>query len=340
MEVILQHLPIQKIIKSTLMKKKFNTKIEKNLKTFSNNVLKSLMILSGFILFTIPAYAQQVTDATAQADDNSWGINQVIIFLLGCAIGLLLATVLLMKQTKKAIYNSQKGETAAEKSFLDLINASIAVEKEKDILLDHDYDGIKELDNNLPPWWKYGFYLTIVFAVCYITYYHILGGDLQIARYEKSLVEAKAEKDAYEKEHGGTINEDNVKLITDKAQLADAEKIFKTNCFVCHGMEGQGNQIGPNLTDDYWIHGGSIKSIFQTITNGWPEKGMQAWKSNFTPLQINQIASYVKSLRGTNPPNPKDKQGDLYVEEGSGNTSAIKDSTITPMKDSVKLGTK
>ncbi|OFY85404.1 MAG: hypothetical protein A3F72_03820 [Bacteroidetes bacterium RIFCSPLOWO2_12_FULL_35_15] len=322
------------------MKEQFQKKSQKNKNLFSKTILTSLMITLGFILFSVSSYAQQVTDVAAPADDSSMGINEVIIFLLFCTIVLLAITVLLMVQTKNAILNSRKGDAEAGHSLFDMINASVSVEKEKDILMDHDYDGIKELDNNLPPWWKYGFYLTIVIAICYITYFHFLGGELQIARYEKSLVAAKAENEAYQKAHGDVINEDNVKLITDKAQLADAEKIFKTTCFVCHGAEGQGNAVGPNLTDDYWIHGGSIKDVFHSITSGWPEKGMQAWKSNFSALQISQISSYVKSLRGTNPPNPKEKQGDLYVEEGSGSVTVTKDSMSVPPKDSVKLGTK
>lgn len=339
--MIVQDLPIQKIIKSKIMKMKFNIKSEKHKSTFSATILTSVMLLLGFVLVPALSYAQQVTDA-AQEGDSITGVNQVIILLLVCAMVLLLITVLLLVRTKKVILRSRNGEADAnlEPSFLDKFNASVSVEKEKDILMDHDYDGIKELDNNLPPWWKYGFYLTIVIAICYITYFHFLGGELQISRYEKSLIEAKADKEAYQKAHGDVINEDNVKRITDKAQLADAEKIFKTTCFVCHGAEGQGNAVGPNLTDDYWIHGGSIKDVFHIITNGWPEKGMQSWKSNFSALQISQLSSYVKSLRGTNPPNPKEKQGDLYVEEGSGTLAVAKDSTSIPPKDSVKPGTK
>jgi cytochrome c oxidase cbb3-type subunit 3 len=128
------------------------------------------------------------------------------------------------------------------------------------------------------------------------------------------------------------INENNVKLITDKTQLEAAQKIFRSICFACHGPNGEGT-IGPNLTDDYWIHGGGIKNIFHTITYGYPEKGMQSWKATYTPLQINQLASYVISLRGTNPPNPKEKQGELYVEEGTGTAPvATKDSLNTGAK--------
>ena len=315
------------------MKKQFTKTNKNNNLTFSKATLTSVLVMFGVVFFSMPTFAQQV--ATVPAEDNSMGINQVIIFLLLCTTVLLLVTILLFVRTRRVI--AMGGQGAQEPSFLDRFNASVSIEHEADILMDHDYDGIKELDNSLPPWWKYGFYLTIVIAICYLTYYHILGGELQVAAYDRSVVEAKAAQEAYQKEHGDMINADNVKLITDKTQLVDAEKTFKTTCFVCHGMNGEG-KIGPNLTDDYWIHGGSIKNIFTTITNGWPEKGMQSWKTTFTPLQISQLASYVKSLRGTNPANPKEKQGDLFVEEGSANLApAIKDSTSTAPKDSVKI---
>ena len=89
---------------------------------------------------------------------------------------------------------------------------------------------------------------------------------------------------------------------------------YKTNCAVCHGVNGEGNVVGPNLTDDHWLHKGSIKDIFKTIKYGVPEKGMKSWAADFSPLQIAQLASYVKSLHGSNPPNAKEKQGELFAE--------------------------
>ena len=317
------------------MKKQFYKKIKKDRLTFSKPSLLSVMILLGVILFSTSAYAQQVAaNAQPQIENDTLATNGIISILLCCTILLLLATFIIFVKTRNVISQAKNGIYSSKvgSSFLDKFNASVAIEHEKDILMDHDYDGIKELDNNLPPWWKYGFYLTIVIAICYLTYFHLLGGDLQIARYEKSLVEAKAAQEAYQKEHGDIINDANVKLITDKVQLAEAEKIFKASCSPCHGMDAHG-VVGPNLTDDYWIHGGSIKNVFKTITNGYPEKGMKSWKTDFSALQINQLASYVKSLRGTNPPNPKEKQGDLYVEEGAVNA-------VVPAKDSANAVSK
>ena len=211
-------------------------------------------------------------------------------------------------------------------SLLERLNASVAIEKEADILMDHNYDGIRELDNDLPPWWKYGFYATIVFAVIYLVHYHVTAtGDLQIAEYNKSITEAAAAKTAYEKNSAGNVSEGNVKMLTDKEELAKGEAIFKANCFACHGKLGEGG-VGPNLTDDYWLHGGSIKNIFSTIKYGWPDKGMKSWQADLSPVQINETASYIKTIHGSNPPNGKAPQGDLFVETAIPKDSVKKDS--------------
>jgi cytochrome c oxidase cbb3-type subunit 3 len=223
------------------------------------------------------------------------------------------------------------GLPKVEVSFLEKMNASVAIEDEKDILLDHNYDGIQELDNNLPPWWKYGFYVTIVFAFVYLINYHVLkSGDLQTAEYNKSMEAAHEAKEAYQKKSANSVTENNVKMITDQHELLEASAIFKENCVVCHGKLGEGG-VGPNLTDEYWLHGGSIKDIFTTIKYGWPDKGMKSWQADLTPLKINELASYLKTLVGTNPPNGKAPQGDLYTEKATVSNDSIKtDSAKVP----------
>ncbi len=225
-------------------------------------------------------------------------------------------------------------------TLMDRINATVPLEKEADILMDHDYDGIKELDNDLPPWWKYGFYITIVFAVIYMTIHHITKtSDLQGAAYEKAMEAGRIAKEEYQKKDANNVTENNVKLFTDKTHLDEAADLFKANCAVCHGKLGEGI-VGPNLTDEYWLHGGSIKNIFHTITFGWPDKGMKSWQADFSPLKIDELASYVKSLKGTNPPNGKAPQGDMYVEEVTVKSdSTKKDSTkvMAPSIDSTKV---
>jgi cytochrome c oxidase cbb3-type subunit 3 len=190
---------------------------------------------------------------------------------------------------------------------------AVPLEKEADILLDHDYDGIRELDNALPPWWKYGFYFTLVIGVLYIMNYHVLGiGMNPEQEYAAQMDEGKRVEEAYKAKTKNLVDENNVTM-ADAAGIAEGKKVFQTTCFACHGKDGEGG-IGPNLTDDYWIHGGSMNDIYKTIKLGYPEKGMQSWQSMFNPVQIKELTSFVKSLKGTKPANPKAPQGDLFKE--------------------------
>lgn len=192
------------------------------------------------------------------------------------------------------------------------VNKFRPVEQEADLDMGHDYDGIRELDNKLPPWWKYGFYATMVFAVVYLWRYHVShSAPLPAEEYAIAVRQAEVDQEAYLKQTANSVDENTVKLLSSPADLAAGKAVFQTICFACHGMNGEGG-VGPNLTDNYWLHGGSIQEIFKTIKYGYPDKGMKSWKDDYSPAQIAQIASYVKSLVGTNPPNPKAPQGDLY----------------------------
>jgi cytochrome c oxidase cbb3-type subunit III len=196
------------------------------------------------------------------------------------------------------------------KSLDKTLTNAIPLEKEKDALLDHNYDGIRELDNHMPPWWVYGFYLTIVFAVFYMFIYHVWGTfPLQTAEYEEEEKQAQIEITAYKKTMANSIDETNVKQTKDKAALASAKILYDQNCKGCHGGAGEGG-TGPNLTDEYWLHGGDIKDIFKTIKYGVQAKGMIPWEKKFSPADMQSLSSYVLSIQGTNPPNAKAPQGD------------------------------
>lgn len=198
----------------------------------------------------------------------------------------------------------------------------IPIEKEEEIVLDHDYDGIRELDNSLPPWWLYTFYLTIIWGIGYIYVFHMSDiGLSQKSEYELELKVAKEDKIKQLALKGDDVDETNVLFVTEAAQLEAGKSIFLASCAACHGAEGQGG-IGPNMTDDYWIHGGSIVDVFKTIKYGVPEKGMIAWKAQLKPSTIQNVASYILTLKGTNPPNPKAPQGDLFEEEVDPNREA------------------
>ncbi|MDP5105912.1 MAG: c-type cytochrome [Polaribacter sp.] len=189
------------------------------------------------------------------------------------------------------------------------------IDNEEEIILDHNYDGIQELDNTLPPWWVYMFYASIIFAVVYLVRFHVLDGDNQIVEYDKAVAEAKATLEKYKSTATDLITADNIELLTDEKDLARGKAVFNLNCASCHVSDG-GGAIGPNLTDEYWILGGGIKNVFTTLLNGGRDgKGMISWKNTLKPADMAKVASYVISLQGTTPASPKAPQGDKWVAE-------------------------
>lgn len=221
--------------------------------------------------------------------------------------------------------------------FWDNINASVAIEKEKDIQMDHEYDGIHELDNNLPPWWKYSFYISIVWSILYLGYYHLGDGELSIPAYEREMELAKIEKAEIAKTMASKVDESNVTM-ADASGIADGATIYKSNCAACHGNAGEGN-VGPNLTDKFWLHGGDMTSIYKTVKVGWPAKGMKSWEAELSPVQMKNVASYIKSLVGTNPANAKAPQGEEFIEgatAGADSTKAVVDTTTAIVDTTAK----
>jgi cytochrome c oxidase cbb3-type subunit 3 len=249
--------------------------------------------------------------------------GQAMTILLLCVIGAELMLILFFAhKTNDFIRKIElKDEYVARES--DLITwiktkwASMnfkPIEEEYKIDTGHSYDGIRELDNVIPPWFTTAFLLTIVFAIGYIYRYHIAkSAPLQIEEYENAVALAELRHDAYLKTQASQIDESNVALMTG-AELEAGQKVFVTLCAVCHKTDGSG-LVGPNLTDVYWIHGGSLQDIFKTVKYGVPDKGMISWKDQLSPLQIAQVSNYILTLAGTNPPDPKEKQGTLYVPE-------------------------
>ena len=188
------------------------------------------------------------------------------------------------------------------------------IESEEEIILDHNYDGIKELDNSLPPWWVYMFYATIVFAVVYLVRFEVMDGDNQVTEYKNAVAEAKASLDKYKETATDIVDLSTVTLLTDAKDLNKGKAIFNLNCITCHLADG-GGSIGPNLTDEYWVLGGGIKNVFKTVSEGGRAgKGMIAWKNNLKPVDIAKVSSYILSLQGTTPANPKKAEGDLWKE--------------------------
>lgn len=288
------------------------------------------------LLVTGGLFAQANPAPQPAATTNSLAANWNMIIAI-CVVVTELFVVIVLILRIRSLLNSlvphKEGEMPKYKfpKLMDSFNASVAVEHEKDILLDHNYDGIRELDNNLPPWWKYSFYISIVWAIAYLSYYHVMGGPSSHDEYDTAMKQAKEQQEAYARANAGKVDENSVTL-ADAAGIAAGKDVFMTNCSPCHGKNGEG-VVGPNLTDDYWLHGGTIKDIFKTIKFGWPAKGMKSWSSDLSPVQIRDVASYIKSIHGTNPPNAKAPQGDLFNEGGVVKSDSI---SQTVSKDTVK----
>ncbi|HRD53000.1 MAG TPA: cbb3-type cytochrome c oxidase N-terminal domain-containing protein [Flavobacteriales bacterium] len=187
--------------------------------------------------------------------------------------------------------------------------------EERDLLMHHEYDGIRELDNVLPPWWVWLFYGTIAWSVIYLVNMHVTKSwNDSHEEYVAEMEQAKADVAAFVAKAGAAVDENTVTITTDAGALAAAKETFSTYCAACHGADGAGAEtsVGPNLTDAYWIHGGGIKEVFKTIKYGVPEKGMISWKSQLKPNEIQAISSYILSLQGTGGPTQKAPQGDLW----------------------------
>lgn len=292
-----------------------------------------LLLLSGWLI----ANASFAQDSTP-AEISFWNdpINHpllplyvgiafvviVIALVIGIALYMIQVLNILTEQAKKE--NAEKLGVAYVpsqslwQSIAQKLNASVPVSEEKDIELDHSYDGIKELDNHLPPWWKWLFYGTIAWSVVYMIVFHF-SRSLPLSEDEYHNEVALAEEQARKlraSQPQATIDENSLVFTNDPAMIEKGKAVFENNpCGSCHRNDGGGNTIGPNLTDDYWIHGGDAKSIFQTIKNGAVDKGMPAWGKAMSPQDLRDLTFYIMSLNGSNPPNAKAPQGELFKRE-------------------------
>lgn len=193
----------------------------------------------------------------------------------------------------------------------------VPIDRETEIILHHDFDGIRELDNRLPPWWVNMFILTIIYAFVYMFYYHWGGnGPSQKEEYEQEVATAKKEMAIALAGKANSVDEATVVALMETGPLGEGELIFKANCVACHGQKGEGG-VGPNFADEYWIHGGGIKNIFKVIKYGVAEKGMISWQSQLKPADMQKVASYILTFKGTNPPNPKAPQGPIWTDDAA-----------------------
>ncbi|MGA1226161.1 MAG: cbb3-type cytochrome c oxidase N-terminal domain-containing protein [Tamlana sp.] len=283
------------------------------------------VIVVFFIIFGLTEYIIDSGEKPAFIEYPVVSLFLLLVLLILIAIEAIigaLENVMLLKMDEeaKARFLAEK-ESAYKFTWLSNIYKKLVggkpIEEEGEIILDHNYDGIKELDNNLPPWWLYGFYATIIFGAIYLLRFHVFNGENQFDELETELADARIAIEEYKKTAKNLVDVNTVTQLTEASDLNAGKTIFETNCVACHMADGGGG-IGPNLTDEYWILGGDIKSVFKTVSEGGRSgKGMISWKQQLKPLEMAQVASYVLTFQGTTPANPKEPQGDLWV---NGNT--------------------
>ena len=275
-----------------------------------------------FIIFGLMEYFIDSGDKPAFL---TYPITQIFLLLV---LLILVGIELILKSIENVLFQTLSNE--AKERYLDAkskswewkwgkrmykkLLGSKPIEEEGEIILDHNYDGIKELDNSLPPWWVYLFYATILFGVVYLVRFHVMDEYTQKEEFEQEMEVARLEIEEYKKTAKDLVDVNTVELLTDAADLAAGKKIFEVNCVVCHMADGGGG-IGPNLTDENWILGGGIKNVFNTISEGGRDgKGMVSWKPILKPVEMAQVSSYLLTFVGTTPANPKAPEGDIWVD--------------------------
>jgi cytochrome c oxidase cbb3-type subunit 3 len=270
----------------------------------------------------------------AETGADSGGGLESIIKVMVAVTAFLVAVIMWL-----VLVYSEKSDSADQSGFrklLQTLNQRPSIDEEQKLLLDHDFDGIKELNNKIPPWFMAIFYITIFWAGWYMVSYHIMGsGNVQEDEYTAEVQAADLEREILNKS-GALVNEETVTILNDDASLASGKDIFIKNCAACHGMNGEG-LVGPNFTDEYWIHGGSIKNLFKTVKYGVPQKGMISWQTQLNPTQMQEVSSYILSLQGTSPENqkgPEGKKWDASQDEGAG-SSSMSDKGVGPITELV-----
>jgi len=288
--------------------------------------MNKIKILITLISFLNSAGLLAQTTGQKKADSVSQ-ISGAMVFVLVAVLFILLFVF----SKEKYVYIPEQRKATLFKKFRQYITRSVPIEHESDIMFNHDFDGIRELDNKVPPWFNFLFYGTILFAAVYMLNYHIFGnGQVMLDEYIDEIRAANEKREELIKT-GALINENSVTLLTDAASLQNGKNTYSVNCVPCHGPDA-GGTVGPNLTDKYWIHGGGINNVFKTITYGVPVKGMISWKALLNPKKIQEVSSYIISLQGTNPPTGKPPEGNLFIDstQNAVDTTKVK-------KDSVKV---
>lgn len=289
--------------------------------------MKKLMLIIGCFLSSATLFAQ--ADANhSLLDDPMFPLYAVFGFVFVVLV-LVIVVAVMMLRTVNVLIEQVERKKAAERGasyvapltvwdrLSQKLNDSVPLEKEKDIDMGHEYDGIRELDNHLPPWWKWLFYGTIAWSVVYIVIYHFSGSlPLQSQEYDEEVAQAEKQVRLFQaRQPQATIDINTLTFTNDAEIIAKGKAVFMdNNCGSCHRNDGGGNAIGPNLVDEYWIHGGELKDIYTTVKGGAIDKGMPAWGKLLSPKDVRDVTFYIMSIQGTNPPNAKAPQGERFVD--------------------------
>ena len=324
---------IKDLMQSDFYKKKIYEEESKKRKGVDKNIVTTLLFLIGVPFASMALSPAPVETAVIENDfPLSWVWMMVIInlILLGVVFYVrnLFFQILRTVKPKKTIIKDGV-EVKETSKFTQILTDAVPIEKENEILMDHEYDGIHELDNNLPPWWLWSFYASIVFAVVYLFNYHVIeSSPLQEEEYRIAMVEGEKEVAEYLATQALNVDETSVVALTSPTDISSGEKIYLKKCATCHGKEGEGI-AGPNLTDNYWIHGGDIKSIFKTVKYGVQGKAMQSWSKELNPVEMQQVSSYIQSIKGKSIGKGRDPEGELYQENTENSTQIETDTTVS-----------
>ncbi|WP_144602294.1 cbb3-type cytochrome c oxidase N-terminal domain-containing protein [Algoriphagus algorifonticola] len=273
---------------------------------------------------------------TLQSMDSGQITLLIILGIVLLVIILLLILMVYLMSFMVAVLKKENPEMAKEPSWWEKFKERFVTGKlpevgSKDekakVMADHSYDGITELDNFMPPWLQWVFILTIAFGVGYFVNYSVLGiGKTGVEEYEEELQLEAIAAEARKATMMASIDESSVVFDESGAALSSGKSIFEANCAACHASDGGGG-VGPNLTDEFWIHGGSIQDVFKIVKYGVVSKGMVPWEDQLSPVEIQQVSSFILSLKGSTPANPKDPQGELFVQEAIQPEELASDST-------------
>jgi cytochrome c oxidase cbb3-type subunit III len=280
--------------------------------------MKYFFKISLFIFLFLQSGIVKADTIVGVSKSSMSGNDLLLVFIIGMLIIVMLVVAIVLFNISIALKKMLPSKVEIDTEFQKAMDERTIWQKlaglrpmkyEQTMMMEHAYDGILEIDNPIPAWFMTLFYGSIIISILYMFVYHVVGdGQIMTTEYKEQMLEGETIKQAYMKQFASSINENNVTLLKDETSIKEGKKMFIQNCVACHAADGGGG-VGPNLTDEFWIHGGSVKSVYHTISEGVAEKGMIAWKKSLNSIQMQQVASYIISLKGTIPAKPKEPQG-------------------------------